>query len=161
MTFDRNPGSRNTGAPRFSVGIVVGTALKVIQASLFRFLGIILAVAIPALVLMVCARLMLFIPAILVERAGILDSYGRSMELTREHRWGIFGILLLITVANWIVPFGSLALSQVSPAAGGAFDIAFAVFFIALVSVLVGVVYHALRSEKEGAPVGEVAKVFD
>ncbi len=141
------------------IGVMLALFMSIVSSSLV-FL-VIFNLALSVVLLMVFARLLVFIPAIMVERAGPMDSFGRSQALTREHRWGIFAILLMITVVNWIVPFASAAMSAISPVAGDVLNIAFGVFFFALVSVLIGVTYHVLRAGKEGAPVGEVAKVFD
>jgi hypothetical protein len=143
--------------------LICGAMAMFVFSAIFSIIlvGIVASIGLSLLILMICARLMLFIPAIMVERAGVLECFGRSQDLTREHRWGLFGIVLLISVVNWIVPFASAALAAVSPEASNVFNIAFGVFFIAFIAVLTGVAYHVLRTGKEGAPVGEIAKVFD
>jgi hypothetical protein len=144
-------------------GLLIGLMAMLFVSLLFSIFGAaaLVSVASSLLVLMVFARILLFIPALMAERAGVLECFGRSQELTREHRWGLFGILLLMTMVNWIIPFASAFLSAFSPEASNALDIAFAVFFIAFLAVLIGVAFHVLRTSKEGAPVVEIAKVFD
>jgi hypothetical protein len=38
------------------------------------------------------------IPAIVIERAGVLDSFGRSRQLVRGHGWHVFGTLVLVFI---------------------------------------------------------------
>jgi uncharacterized membrane protein len=128
-----------------SVGIMIGFILLV-------FPGTILAV-------------MWFVstPACVVERLGPLSSMGRSRELTKGHRWKIFGMLVLVvlgaaivnviievllrlTGSSIIVTLGTLAWAGV----WGAF---YAIFGV--------VTYHDLRVAKEGVDVHQIAAVFD
>jgi hypothetical protein len=38
------------------------------------------------------------VPSLVAERTGIFDSFGRAAELTRGHRWRIFGLFVLLWV---------------------------------------------------------------
>jgi hypothetical protein len=140
------------GAAALIFGLVVGG---------FGLGGILVGVAFGAGFLYVITLLWLFVPAIVVERAGAIECFGRSMELTKGHRWGIFGILVLVTIANWVISFASQALTEVAPAAGSVIDIASGLFFLALSPVLAAVGYYYLRAEKEGVAIDDVVRVFD
>jgi hypothetical protein len=43
------------------------------------------------------------IPAIIIERAGVLDSFGRSRQLVRGHGWHVFGTLVLVFIIELAV----------------------------------------------------------
>jgi hypothetical protein len=102
-----------------------------------------------------------FVPAIVVERVGPIDCFARSMALTKNRRWAIFGILALVFVANLAITKLSQLLAQVAPVASGAIDLAAALFFFALSAVLAAVGYYYLRAEKEGVAIDDVVTVFD
>ena len=38
---------------------------------------------------------LLIVPVIVLERAGVLESFGRSYELVRGHFWSVLGVLIL------------------------------------------------------------------
>ncbi len=123
--------------------------------------GIILMLILFAVILYAVVLIWVFVPAIVVERAGALECFGRSMELTKGHRWGIFAILLLVGAANWVISLLSQFLSEVAPVAGGVIDIASGLFFLAFGSVIAAVGYYYLRAEKEGVQIDDLAGVFD
>jgi len=115
---------------------------------------------IPGLILAVMWWVMM--PAIVVEGAGIGDSFGRSRALTSGHRWGIFGILVLVFVAQWVVSF---VIGLLGLALGGILleilNLAVMLVFTAFACVLSAVGYYYLRAEKEGANIDDIARVFD
>jgi Uncharacterised protein family (UPF0259) len=47
------------------------------------------------------------IPVVVLERRGVLESFGRSRELVRGHGWSVFGVivltLLIVLVANFVI----------------------------------------------------------
>jgi hypothetical protein len=102
-------------------------------------------------------------PACVVERLGPFASLNRSAELTKGHRWEVFGMIMLIGIPAAIIGavigaalglsgnaglaiLGTLIWSGVS----GAFSAIFAV-----------VTYHDLRVAKEGIGTQQIAAVFD
>ncbi|WP_459854689.1 hypothetical protein [Dongia sp. agr-C8] len=103
-----------------------------------------------------------FLPAVVVERAGPIACFIRSTALTKGYRWKILGILLLVVVANTGVTLLTKLLAMGgAPAASAALDLAANLFFLALSTVLSTVGYTLLRAEKEGVPMEDVAGVFD
>ena len=103
-----------------------------------------------------------YIPVIIVERAGPIACFRRSLALTAGRRWPIFGIFALILLANWLVGQIGQILPQIgAPAAGSALSVAAGLFFMALSGVLAAVGYYGLRAEKEGVTIEDIAKVFD
>jgi Uncharacterised protein family (UPF0259) len=87
-------------------------------------------------------------PAIVVERIGALDAFGRSSQLTKGHRWPVFGVIVITFIIVFVIDaiFGAIA-----SAAGDAviIRIIFNVLsstITAPISALVGaVLYFALR----------------
>jgi MFS family permease len=128
-----------------SIGIMIGFVLLVVP-------GIILAV-------------MWFVatPACVVEQLGPMSAMGRSSELTKGHRWKIFGMLLLVVIGAGIVTaiigavlglIGSSVLVALGTLAwNGAWGAFYAIFGV--------VTYHDLRVAKEGVDVHQIASVFD
>jgi hypothetical protein len=152
--------------------IDLGEALRVALSRLLPIIGVAICVSIGVFVgslLLIVPGLILMTmwyvatPVCVVEQKGPLSSMGRSSELTKGHRWKIFGMILLVIIGGIIVSailLGVLALAgnTVLEILGnllwngvwGAFYATFAV-----------VTYHDLRVAKEGVDVHEIAAVFD
>jgi uncharacterized membrane protein len=98
-----------------------------------------------------------------VERLGPWTSLSRSQELTKGHRWKIFGLLVLLFVPlNLVSKLVELALS----AAGGETLVLVGTLIwtsieAAFYSVVIAVTYHDLRVAKEGTDIEQIAAVFD
>ena len=110
------------------------------------------------------------IPAIVIERAGF-GAMVRSAALTKEYRWPIVGLLMVVVIIT-------LVIGLVSAFIQGAADFALpsstaAAFGIGVVSMLISglsygyggiaiaLVYARLREIKEGVDVDQIAAVFD
>jgi hypothetical protein len=121
-------------------------------------------------------------PVEVVERKGIFGALGRSVELTRNHRWAILGLCVIYTIATWFIQAaigGSLSASlgvAVSAAAGpgqatqgvqnillaqSAIGVILGAFFASISSAGVASVYFELRQTKEGVGVDQLAALFD
>ena len=101
------------------VGPYVGTLLA---AGLLAGLGIVIGLALliaPGLLL--ATWWALIVPAIVLERKGVFESFGRSRELVRGHGWQVLGVIVL----GFLISIGaSLLLSLLLiwiPGAGGAY----------------------------------------
>jgi hypothetical protein len=158
-----------------------------LQVGLRRLFPII-ALAISMVVAMMFAAILLVFPALMlammwfvatpvcvVERLGPFRSMGRSRELTKGHRWRLFGLVLLIVVPALIVggifgavtlymagPNGFLALNAVLTSSLGkiiglVWKAAWGGFFAAVIAVT----YQDLRVAKEGLTTEQIASVFD
>jgi len=128
-----------------SIGLMIGFALLIIP-------GIILAV-------------MWFVatPACVVEQLGPLSSMGRSSELTKGHRWKIFGMVLLVVVGALVI---SVIIGAVLGLTGSTIlvtlgTLAWTGVWGAFYSIFGVVTYHDLRVAKEGVDVHQIASVFD
>ena len=144
----------------FSLGVTVGFALLAVPGV---FLKIIWWVAIPVAV---------------IERPGVLRSFGRSTELTKGHRWKILAAFLLVLAvgsAVYVVATEVLAPGGFWGVSRGLSDEsmypAFIPFLIcswiigvmvaAFEAVLVGVSYALLRMEKERTEIDQAFVAFD
>jgi hypothetical protein len=119
-------------------------------------------------------------PSLVVERRGVFESLQRSRDLTRGHRWAIFGLFVVYMILSMIV---GTVVSGVGIAAGitglrgataGALTavtpmVVISTFLSALISGVQGVlaaagvasIYYELRTTKEGVAPEQMASVFD
>ena len=120
-----------------------------------------LLLIIPAFIL--SAMLYVALPACVVERLGPIDSMYRSIDLTRGHRWAVFGIAILLVVVNAIA---NKIIQAIFSAIGGSLfgvlgSFGWLSLFGAFSAIVVSVAYHDLRVAKEGVDVERIAAVFD
>jgi len=157
---------------RASLGSTVAVGLKrlvpVLLTAFVMALGIVLgfiALVIPGMIL-VC-RWWVAIPVAVVEKPGIMASLGRSAELTKGHRWQIFGaIFLLGLINNFCSRLLKVAFLNDHPTMTDVrmylFGVlAVTVFIAGITAVIACVGYHDLRQSKEGMDTEELASVFD
>jgi len=169
-----------------SQAVIVHAAFQAMRgrpASLAGSLGVGLARFLPLIVLaliagilFLLATLLLIVPGLIlitmwfvgtqvcvVERLGPWTSLKRSAQLTKGHRWKIFGLMLLLIIASVIgstlielvlSPFGSFILTA------GA-SLIWNAIWGAYYAVAVVVAYHDLRVAKEGIDIEQIASVFD
>ena len=105
-------------------------------------------------------------PACVVEERGPLGSMGRSIQLTKGHRWRIFGLglllLALLVIASVLIGLLGMALRAVAgPISAAIGDLVLNAIWIAYYAVTVAVTYHDLRVAKEGIDIEQIASVFD
>jgi hypothetical protein len=103
-----------------------------------------------------------FVPVMVVENAGAIAGFGRSRRLTKGHRWEIFGIVVLVFVANAACSYvvGTIGRSGVV-ATAALLNVVLVLAFATLSSVLNAVGYYALRAEKERFGLGDLARIFE
>lgn len=120
-------------------------------------------------------------PSLVMEKRGVFESLQRSRDLTRGHRWSIFGLLVVYFILSMII---SVVVQSLSGAAGVTTTLAstmngenapitvtvvLATLLSALANGLQGVVaaagaasvYYELRTTKEGVAPDQLASVFD
>ena len=148
----------------FSQGFArLGTAIGVaILAGLGVALGMVLLI-VPGVILAVMWSVA--VPAAVIERTGVIESLSRSIALTRERRWRVFGAVLVAGVITVVV--GAVV--------GGIFGVIIGAdstpFIIVLWAVtaaaqafsacVYATLYFFLRREKEGVDIEQIASVFD
>jgi hypothetical protein len=102
------------------------------------------------------------IPTIVVEKAGIMASFGRARELTSGHRWKILGLLLIVWIAQSLVDWLTGMVAGVFGFSLSLFtSVLVTVLFMAFAGVLSAVGYYYLRAEKEGIAIDDIVGVFD
>ncbi len=144
---------------------IVGVSILV---SLGIFVGLIFFI-IPGI--MLALRWAVALPACVVENVGPLAAMRRSAELTKGHRWKIFGIFVLIMVVFFVAfaIIGVLAALGVVAAPEGIGRLVLAGIITVIVTgivtayfnVVAAMIYHDLRVAKEGVGTEEIAAVFD
>ena len=104
------------------------------------------------------------VPVRVIENAGIIESFGRSRELTHGNRWAIFALYLLymviFTALAMIIglPTGMLGENVVML---GVFNAAITIMTSMIGAVGVAALYYALRLSKEGIGAEALAAAFD
>ncbi len=113
------------------------------------------------------------VPAVVVERKGVMESFGRSADLTRGYRWPIFGLAVVYVLAVWIIDAVAIALTgglnlAALARSGAGFNVAewVVLTLLQVVQSLIGAaglasIYYELRSTKEGVGAESLASVFD
>ncbi len=147
-------GAFQRGLARFFPIVGIG-----ILTSLGFFLGAMLLL-VPAFILMTMWAVA--VPACVVEGLGPVSSISRSSALTKGHRWQIFGIVILLAIANAVVGglvgfvLGSAGL--VVKALG---SVIWTAVWTAYWNCALIMIYHDLRVAKEGIDTEQIAAVFD
>jgi hypothetical protein len=129
-------------------------ALAGILAALAVTIGLALLI-VPGLFLLTIW--LLIVPAIMLERAGVLGSFGRSRELVRGHGWSVFGVIVLTILVL-------IGVGIVFSIVGAAFEGAWVELFLNIASQTVTapfvalawtMTYYRLRDLKEPAAAPE------
>ena len=148
----------NNFLPLFAVGLLAGLAI-VIGVILLIVPGIMIAVA-------WCVAA----PALVAERRDVMDTFGRSAELTRGNRWRIFGLFVIYGIAAAIFEAVISAIAGVaffaSPGASLAVMSVVIQPLLSIITSMVGataaaVLYVELRRVREGVGPEAIAAVFD
>jgi hypothetical protein len=110
-------------------------------------------------------------PVCVVERAGVFRSMGRSRELTKGHRWKVFGLYLVVLIpamiiggiVGGIVATGGAATlsSALASTVGKIANLIWSAVWTAFFAIVVVVTYHDLRVSKEGVDTDQIAAVFE
>ena len=131
------------------------------------FIGFVLLV-VPGIILSV--MWIVAAPSIVAEKRGVMESFQRSRDLTRGHRWAIFFLALMYGIAAMIISWSILGVGM---ATAGSFTAGATspinVILTPLVNVVSAVIsaagiasiYYELRSIKEGVGAEQIASVFD
>jgi hypothetical protein len=156
---------------RVSVGAALqrGIQLFLPVVGVAFLVGILTFVATLALVVpgfIVATILWVAIPVAVVERPGVTASLRRSAALTRGHRWGIFGLFLIMVVITGVSQWLLRKILAPGPYGGSAalyslIEYARSAIVTAFQAVLIAVCYYYLRVEKEGVDIEKIAEAFD
>jgi len=146
-----------------ALGVALGRLLPIIGVALCVGFGVFFAsllLLVPGLILM--TMWYVATPVCVVEQTGPFASMRRSSELTKGHRWKIFGMILLVVIGGGIV---SAIVLAVLANVGSVLEILGSLIWNgvwgAFYAIFVIVTYHDLRVAKEGVDVHQIASVFD
>jgi len=168
--------SRSSGvAQSLSVGFrFLGQLILIL---LLMTLGLIvgfLVLFVPGLILLVMWSVI--VPCCIAERTGVIGAFGRSRELTKGHRWAIFGVLLAFFILNVVISVtvgtvGGMTIMQPVPGGpGGTLNptllqavlyVIFSMVTSIISATLVASIYYELRVLKDGIGAEALASVFD
>ncbi|HEY2891601.1 MAG TPA: hypothetical protein VGJ31_13275 [Dongiaceae bacterium] len=139
---------------------LVPVVLAAIAYSLLLIVGTIMLL-VPGVIL--ATALWVYVPAIVLEKAGVATSFRRSRTLTKGHRWAILGLYLIVLAVVLAVEFVLTLVLHVSLAALAYHWAAIPIqlLYLVFIAVMSAVGYYHLRAEKEGISVSEIATVFD
>jgi hypothetical protein len=133
-----------------------------ILLSIVTTVGFILLI-VPGVILYV--MLIVSVPVLVEERLGVIDSMGRSRELTRGSRWRIFALLLLFILVYFILAalLGLLVVSIgfENVIAQSVIQGLTAAITALLVAAMLASLYVELRTVKEGATTESLATIFE
>jgi hypothetical protein len=142
--------------------LVIGIFLvAAIVAIILQFIPIIGQIATAVMFVFLYIIFWVVIPVAVIERPGPVASLKRSVALTEGHRWKILGIFLLVIAISIAAMIVAMIFNFLGLVVG---MIVLAVLYAALLiftAVLVAVGYYKLRAAKEGADLGDIARVFD
>jgi hypothetical protein len=116
-------------------------------------------------------------PALVGEGCGIIESFGRSRELTRGSRWSVFAVLLIFVIALYVLMILILGSIIGATAMGGGFNPEamanmtnplvlvvsglFGWIMAMMLSAMLTSVYVELMLVKEGGLTGQLNEVFE
>jgi uncharacterized membrane protein len=163
--------------------LIVGEAVRRGLARFWPILGLSILVTLGLVVgfillivpcFILAVRWSVALPACVVENLGPLAAMRRSAELTRGHRWKIFGVFILIVVIVLIaaIIIGLLVAAVVGATAfatggivalvlAGLLGLLGAAIYTAYLNIVLVMLYHDLRVAKEGVDTDQIAAVFD
>ena len=151
-------GDVQDGKREFSVNDLASSAshviLPLIGAGILAGIGIgigILLFVIPGLILMTIWAVLA--PVIVLERVGVMASFGRSRELVRDNGWRVFGVIVSVAIIVFVVRaiLGAIAVSiDDSLVARIIFDWIGSSLTAPITAIVAAVIYFHLKGAKEG-----------
>ena len=161
---------------RASIADCLSTGLKNL-VPLF-LIGLLMVLGISAgMILLFVPGIMLLVmwsvvaPACVVEHTGVFGAFSRSRELTRGHRWAIFGLYVAFIILMIIISMVFAGLTGISTLSASPATTPLAVQMVSgivssMISGIIGStflasVYYELRQIKEGVGPEALASVFD
>jgi len=101
------------------------------------------------------------LPACIVEQLGPWTSLDRSRELTRGHRWKVFGLLLLLVIGSFVSSVFGSWVTETSAVVAVVGALMWNGIWTAFTATTAIATYHDLRVVKEGTDIEPFADVFD
>ncbi|MEM1374504.1 MAG: hypothetical protein AAGF78_09005 [Pseudomonadota bacterium] len=168
LAYDAKLGRSNSLGEYFSgaIGPLIPVIILSVVVTIAMMIGM-MALIIPGL--WAYAVFYVFVPAAVIEKTGF-NSLGRSVALTKEYRWPIVGLFIVMGIIAGILSAipGFIGGFLLATAGGGGSLIAFGVlmsvinaFAYGLSAIAVALTYARLREIKEGVAVDQIAAVFE
>ncbi len=112
----------------------------------------------------------IYVPAIAIERGGLLHGLRRSRYLLSGHRWRVFGLMVIVGIASIAIVFAIgliggvsvtdlASVSRMTPVGIAIFVVS--ALILAFDGVLTTVSYYHLRVAKDGPISEDLVQVFD
>jgi hypothetical protein len=146
------------------LAILVPVAIAVVIAMVAYKLGFVIATAAGLAVLCIVVVWFVLVPVQVMESGSFSAGFGRAADLSRGHRWGILGLLLVYgaLIAAFVFALGLiLAFAADSAILVAVLFIPLGAFYSAMGAILPAVAYYLLRAEKEGVGIDEIVRVFE
>jgi len=147
-----------------------GRILPVLGLTLVAGIGIVVGLIlliVPGLILMTVW--LVSGPSLIVEKGRVFASLRRSRDLTRYHRWAVFGLMFVFLVVYYLLigVTTPIMMSAMGSPNGANFALAIlpsmiiGTIVVVLAAVGSAVIYNDLRTSKEGVGPEQLASVFD
>ncbi|MEP4249558.1 hypothetical protein [Tateyamaria sp.] len=164
LAYDAKLGRQNSLSTYFKSALPAVLPIAVLSI-VIGILSAIGAIALLIGALWVYAVFYVTAPVAVIERGGF-GSMGRSENLTKEYRWPIVGLFILVLIVTIVLQLIGIFLVGVIAAIGGQFIAGVGLAMItglayALGGIAVALVYARLREIKEGVDVDQIASVFE
>jgi hypothetical protein len=132
-----------------SLGAVIGAG---VLAGIAITIGLILLIA-PGLFLITIWAVI--VPAIVIERAGVFASFGRSQQLVRGYGWQVFGTLVLLWIILLVVDIilGVIFVALPTLLRGGISTVISGTLIAPYIALVVTLMYYRLAAAHSGGPV--------
>jgi hypothetical protein len=93
------------------------------------------------------------VPAIVVERAGVIEAFGRSHQLVKGHGWTVFGAIVVAFLILWGLGFAAIVIGAAIGDAAGAIILAIIVNILAapFAALISSVLFFELRGLESGS----------
>ena len=168
LAYDAKLGRSNSIGTYFKAALpaIIPITLLTVVVTLLMGIG---AIALIIGALWVYAVFYVMAPVAVIERGGF-GSLGRSAALTKEYRWPIVGLFVVMVIITMLIQFAStFVVGLMAALTASAVGIVIVAIFFALLSalgyVITGIssalVYARLREIKEGVDVDQIASVFE
>jgi len=161
LAYDAKLGRSNTIGAYFSGAMpaILPIALLSIVVGILAMVG---AIALIIGALWVYAVFYVMAPVAVIEKGGF-GSMGRSSALTKEYRWPIVGLIIILAVLSFLLQLvgGFLVGIIGSPVVGGIVLALFNGLAYGFGGIVIALVYARLREIKEGVDVDQIVAVFE
>lgn len=167
LAYDAKLGRSNSLGEYFTgaLGVLLPVVILSVVVTIAMMIGMV-ALVLPGL--WAYAVFYVFVPAAVIEKTGF-NSLGRSAGLTKEYRWPIVGLFIVMgIIAGLLSVIPGFIGGFLIASAGGGGTIMFGAlmslingFAYGLSAIAVALTYARLREVKEGVAVDQIASVFD